>query len=212
VAAASRCPRCTARPTGAPRAKASAAWASPRRADEQARRKSEHDVERASLLWQEYSYRHDLIWRLLLQPAVTPHQARRRFAAARVARLATADAAGRQTLTDRERVLGPNHPDTLTPRNNLAYAYASAGDMGRATPLYEQTLTDTERILGPNHPATLASRNNLAYAYRSAGDLGRAIPIYEQTLADAEQALGPDHPSTLTFRDNLAGAIEATKD
>ena len=27
--------------------------------------RSEHDVERASLLWQEYSYRHDLIWRLL---------------------------------------------------------------------------------------------------------------------------------------------------
>ena len=32
-----------------------------------------------------------------------------------------------QTLADRERVLGPEHPDTLTTRNNLAYAYQSAG-------------------------------------------------------------------------------------
>jgi hypothetical protein len=29
--------------------------------------RSEHDVERAALLWQEYSYRHDLIWRLLFR-------------------------------------------------------------------------------------------------------------------------------------------------
>jgi len=27
-----------------------------------------------------------------------------------------------QTLTDRERILGPNHPDTLASRNNLAGA------------------------------------------------------------------------------------------
>jgi hypothetical protein len=32
-----------------------------------------------------------------------------------------------QTLTARERVLGPDHPDTLTSRNNLAVAYQAAG-------------------------------------------------------------------------------------
>ena len=69
------------------------------------------------------------------------------------------------------RVLGPDHPDTLTSRNNLAGAYQSAGDLGRAIPLYEQTLTDRERVLGPDHPGTLTSRNNLASAYRSAGGL-----------------------------------------
>lgn len=57
-----------------------------------------------------------------------------------------------QTLADRERVLGPDHPDTLTSRNNLAGAYESAGDLGRAIPLLEQTLADSERVLGPDHP------------------------------------------------------------
>ena len=33
------------------------------------------------------------------------------------------------------RVLGADHPDTLTSRNNLAHAYQSAGDLGRAIPL-----------------------------------------------------------------------------
>ena len=62
----------------------------------------------------------------------------------------------------RERVLGVDHPDTLASRNNLAYAYESAGDLGRAIPLYEQTLADRERVLGSDHPTTLAVRANLA--------------------------------------------------
>jgi tetratricopeptide (TPR) repeat protein len=43
-----------------------------------------------------------------------------------------------------ERVLGADHPDTLISRNNLAYAYESAGDLGRAIPLHEVTLADCE--------------------------------------------------------------------
>ena len=115
-------------------------------------------------------------------------------------------------LNIRERVLGPDHPHTLASRNNLAYAYESAGDLGRAIPLYEAALADCERVLGPDHPNTLASRNNLAYAYQSAGDLGRAIPLYEATLADRERVLGPDHPDTLTSRNNLAGAYRSAGD
>ena len=74
-----------------------------------------------------------------------------------------------QTLADRERVLGPDHPDTLTSRNNLAVAYRDAGRTAEAITLHEQTLADRERVLGPDHPDTLTSRNNLALAYRDAG-------------------------------------------
>ena len=120
--------------------------------------------------------------------------------------LSRAIATGIQTLADSERVLGPDHPHTLTSRNNLAYAYESAGRLGQAIPLYEQTLADRERVLGADHPNTLTSRNNLAGAYESAGRLEQAIPLYEQTLADTERVLGADHPNTLTSRNNLAGA------
>ena len=109
-------------------------------------------------------------------------------------------------------MLGPDHPDTLTSRNNLACAYQSAGELAEAIALYEQTLADRERVLGADHPDTLTSRNNLAYAYRSAGDLGRAIPLYEPTLADRERVLGADHPDTLTSRNNLAAAYESAGD
>ena len=110
------------------------------------------------------------------------------------------------------RVLGEDHPDTLGTRNNLASAYESAGDLGRAIPLYEAGLTDSIRVRGKDHPGTLTSRNNLAYAYQAAGDLGRAIRLYEATLADFNRVLGKDHPHTLSSRHNLAYAYECAGD
>jgi Tetratricopeptide repeat len=61
-------------------------------------------------------------------------------------------------------VLGADHPDTLASRNNLAYAYEAAGDLGRAVPLLEQTLADSVRVLGADHPQTKIVRGNLAAA------------------------------------------------
>ena len=59
-------------------------------------------------------------------------------------------------------MLGADHPDTLGSRNNLAGAYQSAGDLGRAIPLYEQTLAGSVRVLGADHPQTKIVRGNLA--------------------------------------------------
>lgn len=105
-------------------------------------------------------------------------------------------------------VLGPDHPDTLFSRNNLAGAYESAGRLDEAITLYKQVLTDRTHILGPDHPDTLTARNNLASAYRDVGNFSQAIALFEQNLADRLRVLGPDHPDTLTARNNLAYAYE----
>jgi tetratricopeptide (TPR) repeat protein len=116
---------------------------------------------------------------------------------------------GKTLLTDRERALGPDHPDTLTSCGHLARSYRAAGRTAEAIRLFERTLAGRERILDPDHPNTLNSRNNLAAAYQDAGRTAEAIPLYERTLADRERILGPDHPDTLTSRSNLAGAYRA---
>ena len=108
-----------------------------------------------------------------------------------------------------EGLLGPDHPDTLASRNNLAGAYKSAGHLTEAIALYEQVLTDHIRVLDEDHPDTLASRNNLAGAYKSAGRLTEAIALYKHVIADCTRVLGDDHPSTLTSRDNLASAYKS---
>ena len=106
-------------------------------------------------------------------------------------------------------LLGPDHPDTLASRNNLAGAYRAAGRLTEAITLYEQVLPDSIRVLGENHPNTLNSRNNLAGAYRAAGRLTEAITLYEQVLPDRIRVLGEDHPNTLNLRNNLAYAYRA---
>ncbi|WP_454933455.1 FxSxx-COOH system tetratricopeptide repeat protein [Actinomyces oris] len=102
--------------------------------------------------------------------------------------------------------LGPDHPSTLTSRNNLAGAYRDAGRLDEAIALCEETLEDRTRTLGPHHPDTLTSRNNLASAYRDAGRLDEAITLCEETLTDSTRILGPHHPDTLATRNNLASA------
>ena len=82
--------------------------------------------------------------------------------------------------TDRERLLGPQHPDTLTARNNLAGSYWQAGRTTECHhPPGDRPHNDRERLLGPEHPeAPCTARNNLALSYRqaSAPDPTRSPP------------------------------------
>ena len=55
-------------------------------------------------------------------------------------------------LPDRQRVLGPDHPDTLTTRSNIAGWTGRAGDARGALELFTALLPDRQRVLGPDHP------------------------------------------------------------
>ena len=92
---------------------------------------------------------------------VTGHLANAYQAAGRTAE---AIALHEATLKAQETKLGPDHPDTLTSRNNLAEAYQAAGRTAEAIAILEATLKAREAKLGTDHPDTLASRNNLALA------------------------------------------------
>ena len=116
---------------------------------------------------------------------------------------------GERLLADQEQALGPDHPDTLRSRNNLANTYRAAGRTEEAITLDEQVLAARERVLGPDHPDTLRSRNNLAIDYQDADRTEEAISLHEQALAARERVLGPDHHDTLTSRNNLANSYRA---
>ena len=68
------------------------------------------------------------------------------------------------------RLLGDEHPDTLTSMNNLAGTLWALGDHAGARALYEPTLAALRRLLGDEHPDTLTSMNNLAETLRALGD------------------------------------------
>src|SRR3989442_386611 len=74
----------------------------------------------------------------------------------------------------RERVLGPEHPDTAASLNNLAVLYGSQGQYGKAEPLYARALAIREKALGPEHPDTAIVRDSLAILWADSGKPSQA--------------------------------------
>jgi tetratricopeptide (TPR) repeat protein len=106
-------------------------------------------------------------------------------------------------------LLGYGHAQSALARDRLADAYAVAGRIAEALPVFEATLADREAALGPQHPDTVTARLNLARSLRAAGREPEAIALYEQVLAVRERMFGPGHPETLAVRTQLAEAYEA---
>ncbi len=65
--------------------------------------------------------------------------------------------------SDRVRILGPDHPDTLGTRGSIATCTGVSGDPAGALRLFQQVLPDLVRVLGPDHPDTLATRYSITY-------------------------------------------------
>jgi tetratricopeptide (TPR) repeat protein len=69
--------------------------------------------------------------------------------------------AARRALAARERVLGPEHPDTMISVSSLGFLFESQGNYAEAEPLYRRALSGFTKVLGPNHPTTRAVAANL---------------------------------------------------
>ncbi|WP_278265281.1 tetratricopeptide repeat protein [Nocardia sp. AG03] len=109
-----------------------------------------------------------------------------------------------RALDIRERILGDDHPDTLTARDRVARSYRAAGRANEALVLLERTVAARERVLGARHADTLDSRHNLAYVYETIGRPHDAVELFERTLTYREQTLGRDHPDALSTRSSIA--------
>jgi hypothetical protein len=106
----------------------------------------------------------------------------------------------------RARVLGDDHPDTLTARHALAHAYEYAERAQDAIELLQRVLADRKRVLGADHPDTLTTRARLAAARTETGPATQVLALFEEVTADQERVLGADHPDTLGTRFNQAYA------
>jgi Tetratricopeptide repeat len=99
---------------------------------------------------------------------------------------------------------GPEHPETLAARHELASWTGWAGDAAGARDQFAALLPIRERVLGPEHPDTLSDRSNLALWTGQAGDAAGARDQFAALLPIRERVLGPEHPRTLTDRHELA--------
>jgi eukaryotic-like serine/threonine-protein kinase len=109
-----------------------------------------------------------------------------------------------RALELRRRVLGPEHPDTLTTMNNLASVYDIEGKFAETEALDTQILEIRRRVLGPEHPDTLASMMNLGTVYGDEAKYAQAEALDSRTLEIKRRVLGAENPATLRSIYNLA--------
>ncbi|MFF4224469.1 serine/threonine-protein kinase [Streptomyces sp. L500] len=123
---------------------------------------------------------------------------------ARLDRWAEAAEVQRAVATERDRLLGPDHPDTLAARYELGFALSRLGRPQDALREFARTAAGRERAAGPDHPDTLAARQETAYVLGQLGRHFEAHQVYTSVLAARERVMGGDHPDTLRCRHNLA--------
>ena len=71
-----------------------------------------------------------------------------------------AEAIHQRALKGREKVLGLEHPHTLTSVSNLVSVLESQGKYKEAEAMQQRALKGGERVLGLEHPYTLTSVSN----------------------------------------------------
>ncbi|MEU3184172.1 serine/threonine-protein kinase [Streptomyces sp. NPDC006923] len=110
----------------------------------------------------------------------------------------------RAVAAERERTLGPDHPDTLGSRYEVGISLARTGRPADALREFTRVAEGRERTLGPDHPETLAARQESAYALAELGRHFEAHQVFAAVLASRERTVGPEHPDTLRCRHDLA--------
>jgi tetratricopeptide (TPR) repeat protein len=112
-----------------------------------------------------------------------------------------------QVTQTRKRVLGDEHPDTLTGMHSLALTFWNQGRWKEAEELNVQVTQTRKRVLGDEHPHTLLSMGNLALTYSYQGRWKEAEELQVQVTQTRKRVLGDEHPDTLTGRANLASTF-----
>ncbi|CAJ1338425.1 unnamed protein product, partial [Effrenium voratum] len=123
----------------------------------------------------------------------------------------------RQALFGRRRLLGNDHPDTLTHPamggsrsiNNLATLLATVGQTEQAEELYREALEGCRRRLGEDDLDTLFSADSLGALLFGAGRAEEAEPLFRWAAGGLAKRLGAKDKETLRSQDNLAVALMA---
>ncbi|MCK7624838.1 tetratricopeptide repeat protein [Streptomyces sp. RS10V-4] len=105
-----------------------------------------------------------------------------------------------EALAGRERLLGPDHPDTLAARHDVAAGLGRLGRLEECRATVREVAGARARVLGDRHPDTLTSHWQLAHVCGLLGRWPEALAAYRQVAAGRTAALGPDHPDTLAAR------------
>mmetsp|Transcript_67514 Transcript_67514/g.119835 ORF Transcript_67514/g.119835 Transcript_67514/m.119835 type:complete len:465 (+) Transcript_67514:92-1486(+) len=118
----------------------------------------------------------------------------------------------REVLDARLRTLGPDHPETLSAKRNLAKTLQRLGDLKEAEALQQQVVEAQMRTLGPEDPHTISAKRDLAETLKASGDLKGVERLHREVFEARRHTLGPDHDETIKSKNELAVALQSLGD
>ncbi len=107
----------------------------------------------------------------------------------------------------RRLVLGPNNPQTLESKTDLAWIIQHQGHYAQADTLLRQALAAELRVLGPVNPQTIKTTSDLAVVLSDEGHYPEAEKMFREVLASRQSTLGPSHPDTIIAMNNVATVL-----
>ncbi|WP_428814671.1 protein kinase [Streptomyces albus subsp. chlorinus] len=108
---------------------------------------------------------------------------------------------------ERERLLGPCHPDALASRAEAGHALARLGRWGEALEVCRKVAEDRAWVLGGDHPDTLAARQEWGACLTGLGRPAEALDLYRDLAAVRTRLDGAAHPATLRALHGLAVSL-----
>ncbi|HZP65401.1 MAG TPA: tetratricopeptide repeat protein [Rudaea sp.] len=100
-------------------------------------------------------------------------------------------------LAIRRRILGEEHPDTLTSISEMGLLLENKGKLSESEPYFREALEKRRRILGEEHRDTLESIGDVGNLLFQQGKLSEAEPFFREALDKSRRALGDDSEATL---------------
>jgi tetratricopeptide (TPR) repeat protein len=118
----------------------------------------------------------------------------------------------RTVADDATRMLGPDHPGTVTAAGRLAAVLILAGEPAEAVTWSERAHAGWVTIRGASDPVTIAAQVASGRCLAAAGKAGDAAAVLGQAVRLGEQAHGAEDPGTLAARDEHGAALLAAGD
>ena len=113
-----------------------------------------------------------------------------------------------RSLTLREQLLEPNHPEIAESLQGLAVSLQQSKP-DTAIVLLQRALPIRENTFGPADPRTLETLNNLAWVHYVNGNNDDAVAIYRRSLERMESSEWDGHPLKADGMDGLAAVLSA---
>jgi tetratricopeptide (TPR) repeat protein len=107
-------------------------------------------------------------------------------------------------LATRRRVLGEEHPDTLTSMIRISVLFDVMEKHAESARYARDALEKRRRVLGEDHPDTIYAINTLGNALSELGLTAEAEPYYREALEKSLRVLGKLHATTSNSYLNLA--------